>query len=52
MDSSDPSIFPIASRELTSLLSQPTIAGVPLLVLLNKNDLEKSIPPTQAVKEL
>ena len=40
--------FNAARFELHQLLSQPSLAGVPLLVLGNKNDLEDHAP----IKEL
>lgn len=52
VDSSDPKLFPLAQKELQALLSQPTLAGVPLLVLLNKNDLPTAVDPNEAVREL
>lgn len=52
VDSSDAKLFPLAQKEMQSLLAQPTLAGVPLLVLLNKNDLATAVDPTEIVKEL
>ena len=34
------------------LLSKPSLAHVPLLVLLNKNDLPSAVEPEQIVKQL
>ena len=52
VDASDPKLFPLAQKEMQSLLAQPTLAGVPLLVLFNKNDLPNAINPEEIVKEL
>lgn len=52
VDSNDPKLFPLAQKEMQSLLAQPTLAGVPLLVLLNKNDLPTAVEPSEIVKEL
>ncbi|KAF9077597.1 ADP-ribosylation factor family-domain-containing protein [Rhodocollybia butyracea] len=48
VDSSDREKFNAARFELHQLLSQSTLAGVPLLVLGNKNDLDDHAP----IKEL
>lgn len=52
VDASDAKLFPLAQKEMQSLLAQPTLSGVPLLVLLNKNDLPNAVDPSEAVKEL
>ena len=52
VDANDPKLFPLAQKEMQSLLAQPTLAGVPLLVLLNKNDLPTAVSPEEVVKEL
>jgi ADP-ribosylation factor-like protein 8 len=39
VDASDPDSLPQAKSELHGLLTKPSLAGVPLLVLGNKNDL-------------
>ncbi|GAW05781.1 Arl8a protein [Lentinula edodes] len=44
VDSSDREKFNAARFELHQLLSQPSLVGVPLLVLGNKNDLEDHAP--------
>jgi len=38
-------MFPPAKKELHELLSKPTLGGIPLLVLFNKNDLETAVKP-------
>jgi ADP-ribosylation factor-like protein 8 len=40
LDSADRAAFPVAREELHNLLSKPALAGIPLLVLGNKSDLE------------
>jgi small GTP-binding protein len=50
VDANDPKLFPLAQKEMQSLLAQPTLAGVPLLVLLNKNDLPTAADPQEVVK--
>ena len=52
VDANDPKLFPLAQKEMQSLLAQPTLSGVPLLVLLNKNDLPTSVEPSEVIKEL
>jgi len=50
VDANDPKLFPLAQKEMQSLLAQPTLTGVPLLVLLNKNDLPSAVNPQEVVK--
>lgn len=52
VDSSDAKLFPLAQKEMQALLAQPTLAGVPLLVLLNKNDLPTAVDASEIIKEL
>ena len=52
VDANDPKLVPLAQKEMQSLLAQPTLSGVPLLVLLNKNDLPTAVPPAEVIKEL
>mmetsp|Transcript_11544 Transcript_11544/g.13067 ORF Transcript_11544/g.13067 Transcript_11544/m.13067 type:complete len:185 (+) Transcript_11544:51-605(+) len=52
VDANDPKNFPAAYKELKTLLSKPALAHVPLLVLLNKNDLHTAVQPQLVVKEL
>ena len=44
--------FPSARFELHQLLSQPSLQGVPLLVLGNKNDLEGHAEVNEVIKAL
>jgi len=52
VDSADPENFPAAKFELHQLLTNPNIAGVPLLVLGNKNDIEGHVPAKELIKAL
>jgi ADP-ribosylation factor-like protein 8 len=52
VDSVESKLLSTAAKELHSLLSQKTLAGVPLLVLLNKNDLENCLKPDELLREL
>lgn len=52
VDSADKEKFETANFELHQLLSQPTLIGVPLLVLGNKNDIEGHAPVTELIKAL
>jgi len=50
VDSADQSKFSESHKWLTLLLNKPSLAHVPLLVLLNKNDLDNAQPPESIVK--
>jgi len=52
VDSVDHDKFNTARFELHQLLSQPTLTGVPLLVLGNKNDLDGHTPVKEIIKDL
>jgi len=52
VDANDAKNFPAAYKELKTLLTKPALAHVPLLVLLNKNDLPSAVQPQLVVKEL
>lgn len=43
VDIADPALIPMAREELHSLLSQPSLDGIPLLVLGNKSDLPEKL---------
>lgn len=45
VDSADVKMFQPAKKELTDLLSKPTLTHIPLLVLFNKSDLADAQPP-------
>lgn len=42
----------IACNELHSLLEYPSLAGIPLLILGNKNDLEGALTEEELIEEL
>ena len=52
VDAADAAKFPTAYKELTTLLSQPTLVRVPLLLLFNKSDLKTAVSPNEIVKAL
>ncbi|KZT12120.1 P-loop containing nucleoside triphosphate hydrolase protein [Laetiporus sulphureus 93-53] len=52
VDSADKEKFDIVRFELHQLLAQPTLTGVPLLVLGNKNDLEGHAIVNELIKAL
>ncbi|KAI0786806.1 P-loop containing nucleoside triphosphate hydrolase protein [Abortiporus biennis] len=52
VDSSDKEKFETAQFELHQLLAQPTLKGVPLLVLGNKNDIEGHATVNELIKSL
>ncbi|KAI0059536.1 Arl8a protein [Artomyces pyxidatus] len=52
VDSTDRDKFETARFELHSLLNQPTLSGVPLLVLGNKNDIEGHASVQDLIREL
>jgi len=52
VDAAEQKSFQQAKKELRALLLKPTIAGIPLLCLLNKNDLKTAVPPEVVLKDL
>eukprot|EP01013_Petalomonas_cantuscygni_P038626 TRINITY_DN69816_c0_g1_i1.p2 TRINITY_DN69816_c0_g1~~TRINITY_DN69816_c0_g1_i1.p2 ORF type:complete len:184 (-),score=47.78 TRINITY_DN69816_c0_g1_i1:377-928(-) len=52
VDAADAKRFDEASYELNQLLAQPQLAGVPLLVFANKQDLVTASPPSQISDKL
>lgn len=44
--------FAVAREELHDLLSKPTLSGVPILVLGNKNDLPEALNVQQVIEKL
>jgi len=52
VDSADPEKFPTAKKELHDLLSKPSLDGIPLLVLGNKNDLAESVSADELISFL
>ena len=52
VDSADHSKIPQAKTELHSLLERPLLAGIPVLVLGNKNDLPDALTLEQLIEQL
>lgn len=52
VDSSDAGKMDMAKNELRSLLEKPMLAGIPVLVLGNKNDLPSAMTAEQLIDKL
>ena len=52
IDSSDPSRLDESAHQLSSLLEDDLLSGVPLLILANKNDKEGALSETQISEQL
>mmetsp|Transcript_6176 Transcript_6176/g.7666 ORF Transcript_6176/g.7666 Transcript_6176/m.7666 type:complete len:178 (-) Transcript_6176:158-691(-) len=52
IDAADPTKFPAAKKELQGLLASPSLNGIPLLLLFNKNDLKTAKPADDIVDAL
>lgn len=52
VDSSDVGKMDMAKNELRSLLEKPMLAGIPVLVLGNKNDLPSALTAEQLIDKL
>lgn len=52
VDSADADALEAARAELHELLARPSLAGIPLLVLGNKNDLPEALPVPELVARL
>ena len=52
MDAADEEKFETARKELHDLLSKPPLAGIPLLVLGNKNDLPEALNEEGIIEKL
>jgi ADP-ribosylation factor-like protein 8 len=52
LDSADLSRVQEAKQEMAQLLDKPLIAGIPLLVLGNKNDLPNALTVDQIISEM
>ena len=52
VDSADLDGIDVARQELHDLLSKPSLAGIPLLVLGNKNDLPEALSANQLIDRL
>jgi ADP-ribosylation factor-like protein 8 len=49
VDAADHAALPVATDELHELLSRPSLAGIPLLVLGNKSDLPDKLSVDQLI---
>jgi ADP-ribosylation factor-like protein 8 len=52
VDSAEAERIPESKEELFELLERPVLAGIPLLVLGNKNDLREAIPVEKLIDEM
>jgi len=52
LDANDQKQLPAAQKELSTLVTKPTLASVPLLVLFNKSDLSTAMKPETIIKAL
>lgn len=52
VDAADVKMFQPAKKELSDLLSKPTLANIPLLVLFNKSDLPGAQQPEAVAQSL
>ena len=52
VDAADPDRIPESKEELLELLERPVLAGIPLLVLGNKNDLTEAISVERLIDEM
>lgn len=52
VDAADPGKFETVRAELRSLLARPSLAGIPVLVLGNKNDLAAAVGADQLIERL
>ena len=52
MDSADSEKFDAAKTELKALLEKPQLAGIPVLVLGNKNDLEGAATVDEVIEAM
>lgn len=52
VDAADRDAIPVAKEELHDLLSKPSLAGIPLLVLGNKSDLSSKLSVDDLIDQL
>ena len=52
MDAADEVALPVAKEELHTLLSKPTVNGIPLLILGNKSDLPGKLSVDDLIEAL
>jgi len=52
IDAADHEKFDTAKKELSELMSKPPLAGIPLLILANKNDLTDAVGAQEIIEKL
>ena len=52
VDAADEKMFQPAKKELFELLEKPALVRIPLLVLMNKNDLAQAVEPDRIAQAL
>lgn len=52
VDAADQEKFETAKKELHELMAKPPLAGIPLLVLANKNDLPEALGVHDTIEQL
>jgi ADP-ribosylation factor-like protein 8 len=52
VDAADPDAMPAAKEEIHTLMGKPSVAGIPLLVLGNKVDLEEHVSVDELIEIL
>jgi ADP-ribosylation factor-like protein 8 len=52
VDSADPEALEQSRHELHELLSKPSLAGIPVLVLGNKNDLPGALKEMELIEQM
>ena len=52
VDCADPESIEQSRHELNELVSKPSLAGIPVLVLGNKNDVEGALQETELIEQM
>ena len=52
VDCADPESIEQSRHELHELVSKPSLAGIPVLVLGNKNDVEGALQETELIEQM
>ena len=52
VDAADKAALPLATEELHRLINQPTLNGIPLLVLGNKSDLPDKLSVDELIEQM
>jgi ADP-ribosylation factor-like protein 8 len=52
VDCADPDSIEQSRHELHELVSKPSLAGIPVLVLGNKNDVEGALQETELIEQM